>query len=134
MDEFDKLIILNYTGEVVRLDRTFAENRVGEKLRKSDRFITLHPLGRAYVEESIVKAPLERHSTVVYTVRGLPEPMRNTACLVNEEVAVTATGTRNDLMVPIDFEVRRLNKKRKRATYELICGDIAFVTVESAFE
>jgi len=120
-------IILNYTGEIVKLNLREGDDRFKSQ---TGNVLILPPLGKPI--EKVVKK-LDEGATFAYechVIHGIPPPMNGTLYLVHDHMAKLLYGIRNDLLVLVNKRAESTGNPLKPEEMILVCDDFAYFSVD----
>ena len=127
------MILLNYTGEIVKLNQKKKNEKLSIKhpvLPNGRTSMILPPLGKASVISELKQEATDVFPTMHYKVSGLPEPIPEAFFIVNNIVAKTLSRYRNDLLILCEPKIIKTKNLLKPDEVMLECSNFAHVFIE----
>jgi hypothetical protein len=122
-------IILNYTGEIVKISLRTNEDRF--KSQTGD-VLMLPPIGNPSIE--VVKNFDESamFASETHVVHGIPPPMHGILYIVQDHIAKLLYGSRKDLLIIYNKHIESTENPLKPHEIMLVGDDFAYFSVDSS--
>lgn len=119
-------IILNYTGEIIKINLRKDEDRFKSQ---TGNVLILPPLGKPTIEVISKLDDGAIFASEIHVVHGIPPPMYGILYVVQDHIAKLLYGSRDDLLVLYKKRVELSGNKLKINEAMLVGDDFAYFSV-----
>jgi hypothetical protein len=125
----DVPILLNYTGEIIRIILPENDNRFRSQ---NGTELVLPPLGKPTVEIRQIMEDGALFHTEIHEVHGIPPPMKGVYYIVHDHIAKLLYGIRTDLLVIYNKRAESSKNVLKPEEMMLVGDDFSYFIVTSS--